>query len=891
MGRAAAVTSAFVPGASNPIRRGLLKTVLAAREVVALGPGTFAAIAANSVRTDQRRRRDDRSERRAATARGPGRLLDAVPLDLEAAGLGDAGSLGGAGPARRTVGVRCRFTEAELEVVFLGADLVRLSWGPATPPLPWALAPPPPSGWGAEVAVEQPDGGGCAIVSAALRLEVGTDGEVRLLRPDGSLVRRELPALRRGAARLARFELREDERVSGLGEQASPVDLRGTTHRLWNRDPGGAWGPGDDPLYCSVPVLVGLHPDADVLAFYENSYDATVRLGAPRRGPGPPPRVEIAFSGGMLRHYLAVGTLASVLSRYAELTGRPPLPARWALGYHQCRWGYRTAADVRAVAEGFATDGVPLSAVHLDIDHMDGYRVFTVSRERFPDLPGLVDELGRRGTRVVTIVDPAVKVDPGYEVYEEGRASGRFLLDDDGRPLEGVVWPGRAVFPDFTDPATRGWWADRYAGLLGAGVAGIWHDMNEPTSITLWGDRTLPKGTRHAAEGRGGDHRECHNVYGLLMDRAGSEALVAAHPDRRPFLLSRAGWAGLQRWAWNWTADIESSWDGLRQQVATTIGLGMSGIPYTGSDIGGFSGVPSPDLFLRWLELSVLMPFCRTHSVLGSPPREPWRFPEPYRTAIGRLIRLRYRLLPYLYTCAWQARNSGHPLVRPLCWTGSGSSPDRRLWAVDDQYLLGDALLVAPVTRPESSRSVVLPAGRWFRWRPVPPIGRPGGEQHAVAVEDGGRSVTADAPPGMAPVFVRAGSVVATDDGWAGSGPADLEGGHRPVAPAVHCFPTAGGQAAGTGYDDAGDGYGPSRVDRFELSPEGPAALVLRWRREGDYPAPGTRVVVHGLAATAASADGRPVPVQVERLDGAASTVVECPAFDVLRLEGPPAFR
>lgn len=908
-----------MPGASNPIRRGLLKAVLATREVVALGPATFAAIVANSLRTEQRRRRDDRSEWRAATTRGPGRLLGASPLDLVAAGLGDAGSLGGVGAKAaasphgadpldpggrgiaRPVGARCRFTEAELEVVFLTADMVRLSWGPAEPPVPWALAPAPPSGWGAEVSVEALDDG-CLLVSAALRVEVSVDGEVRVRRPDGTLVRRELAPLRRGAVRLARFELRDGERVSGLGEQASPLDLRGTDHRLWNRDPGGAWGPGDDPLYCPMPVLVGLHPEDDVLSFYENSYDATVRIGSPPRAPGPPPRVELAFSGGMLRHYLAVGPLPSVLERYAELTGRPPLPARWALGYHQCRWGYRTADEVRAVAEGFAAEGVPLSAFHLDIDYMDGYRVFSVSHERFPDLPGLVADLGRRGTRVVTIVDPAVKVDPGYEVYEEGRASGRFLLDHDGRPMEGVVWPGRAVFPDFTDPATRGWWADRYAGLLEAGVAGIWHDMNEPTSITLWGDRTLPKSTRHAAEGRGGDHRECHNVYGLLMDRAGHEALVAARPDRRPFLLSRAGWAGLQRWAWNWTADIESSWDGLRQQVATALGLGLSGVPYTGSDIGGFSGVPSPELFLRWLELSVLMPFCRTHSVLGSPPREPWRFPEPYRSAVDRLIRFRYRLLPYLYTCAWVARNTGHPLMRPMCWTRDGSSADRRLWAVDDAYLLGEALLVAPVSSPEARRSVVLPAGPWYRWRPLPPLDGQGHPRPEVTAEDGGRTVEIDAPLGMAPLFVRAGSVLVTDDGWSepapgtGGGPggpgtdrsarsAGLSAGHQPLVAAAHCFPTAQGWASGIGYDDEGDGFGPSRLDHFDLSPAGEGALVLRWRREGAHPPPSSlQVVVHGLAATAASADGRPVRFEVVLDGGMPSTTVECPVFDLLRL-------
>jgi alpha-glucosidase len=265
------------------------------------------------------------------------------------------------------------------------------------------------------------------------------------------------------------------------------------------------------------------------------------------------------------------------------------------------------------------------------------------------------------------------------------------------------------------------------------------------------------------------------------MDRTGWEALAVGRPERRPFVLSRSGWAGLQRWAWNWTADIESSWGALRQQVATTIGLGLSGVPYTGSDIGGFNGVPSPELVTRWLELSVLMPFCRTHSVIGSPSREPWRFPEPYRSAIGRLIGFRYRILPYLYTLAYEASRSGIPLVRPLCWPapdgggGGGSSADPRMWRVDDAYLLGDSILVAPVTEEGGqSRTVPLPAGRWYRWRALPEMAQTGemaktgdplpagGDQ--VTVVEGGRTVQLDAPVGQPLMLVREGTELPIED-------------------------------------------------------------------------------------------------------------------------------
>lgn len=606
-----------MPGTSSPVRRALMKLVLSVREVADLGPATSAAIVANSVRMAAAKRRDERAAGRPGPTRGPGRLVSVDPLDASDPAFHALG--GGTG----VVGARCRFTESELEVVFLADDVVRVSWGAGEPPLPWALAQPGQALDPVNVTVggEGPDGGGVTLASGALAVEVAADGSVRVVDRAGNLVRHSLPPLRRGPARTARSLLRPGERVCGLGEQASPLDLRGTTHRLWNRDPGGAYGPGEDPLYCGIPVLVGLHPEGDVLSFFENPYDATVRIDAAEGRPGTTPMAELTFSGGMLREYVVGGPLPRLLERYSALTGRPPMPPRWALGFHQCKWGYKDEADVREVVEGFAAEGVPLSVVHLDIDYMDGYRVFTVDPLSFPDLGSLVDEVAGRGTRVVTIVDPAVKVDPSYDVFSEGRHDGRFLVGDDGEPLIGVVWPGPAAFPDFTDPATRRWWSGWYRRLLDAGVAGVWHDMNEPTSITLWGDRTVPVGTRHCAEGRGGDHRECHNPYGQLMNVAGFEAMAAHAPERRPFLLSRAGWAGVQRHAWNWTADVESSWAGLRQQVATAVGLGLSGVAYTGSDIGGFSGVPTPELFVRWLELSVLMPFCRSHCVLGSPSR------------------------------------------------------------------------------------------------------------------------------------------------------------------------------------------------------------------------------------------------------------------------------
>jgi len=518
--------------------------------------------------------------------------------------------------------------------------------------------------------------------------------------------------------------------------------------------------------------------------------------------------------------------------------------------------------------------------------------VFSVDREHFPDLAGLARHAAASGARLVTIIDPGVKVDGRFDVYREGKAGGHFCTDADGREVVGVVWPGRAAFPDFTDPAGRRWWASKYRTLLERGVAGIWHDMNEPATIAFMGDPTLPTGTRHRFEGMGGDHGEGHNVYGLMMNRAGYEGQRAARPERRPFIVSRSGWAGTQRYAWNWTADVESSWDGLRQQVATLVGLGLSGVPFSGSDIGGFSGVvPDDELYLRWLQLGVFVPFCRTHGVVGSPPREPWHFAPPVAEAVGAWIRFRYRLLPYLYTLAHEAAATGAPLMRPLWWP---SARRRTVDSDDDTFLLGDSLLVAPVTRPgATTRTVTLPAGDW-----VDPW------SGADAGSGSGGVVTLRAPVDLLPLLVRRGSVVPLDDGWSGPsgacrladdptagasprpGPRAAPDAREPVgmdhAPrllAFHCWPRPDGSAAGACVDDAGDGDGPARHDSLVLMRAAGGEARLTWRRDGPYAAPErVRVVVHGVAAERAVVDG----VDVEVRGG----TVECGPFEDLRLLG-----
>jgi alpha-glucosidase len=877
-------------------RRALARIQLLARTVVQLGLPTLGLVMANSARRQVVVWRGAIAPRPVVVGLMPGRIGAVTP---------DA------------TGAHIAFEHAELEVRFFSTDVVRLSWGPGPFPVPYAVTDVVP--WPApEVVTSTSADGGLLLRSADLVVTVDGEGSVRILRPDGVVLRTEAPPVRRGPGWEQRFGMRPGERFSGLGEQSAGVDLRGGRFALWNTDVGGSWSSGQEPLYLGIPVVVATHPDGNTLTFYENSTHGVFSFGDPvdastaarpaeRRVAGT---ASLSFAGGVLRHYVMVGDVAHLLDRYTELTGRPALPPRWALGYHQSRWGYRTEQDVRDVVGGYRSLGLPLSALHLDIDYMDGYRVFTFDRSRFPDPAALASELAESGVRLVTIVDPGVKVDADYDVYLQGLEGRRFCLDDTGRPADGVVWPGRVAFPDFTDPGTRAWWAGHYRVLTDAGIAGIWHDMNEPASISLLGDPTLPLSTRHDFDGRGGDHTEGHNLYGLLMNQSGYEGLTRARPDRRPFIVSRSGWAGMQRWAWNWTGDVASTWASMRQQMATVIGLGMSGVPYSGPDIGGFSGVPHDELYMRWLQMSVLLPYCRTHSVLGAPPREPWRFDEPTRGIISAWLRLRYRLLPYLYTLAHEATASGAPLVRPLWWPAAGtdasdahaSGTDASVADdVDDAFLLGDALLVAPVVVPgESERGVRLPPGHWASlWATGGTGTRSDGTRRdgTRGAGTGGSEARLDAPAGRIPVLVRAGSIVPLDDGWTVRGdpcqldtdgdvdpaPAPTEGlglDHAPRRLAFHCWPTDSGDARGTCIDDAGDGDGPVRRDALRLTgASGGGPAVVTWASDGGFPLPVVvRVVLHGFTAESATADGRPVAVR--------GSSVECPAFSELRLEG-----
>ena len=565
-------------------------------------------------------------------------------------------------------------------------------------------------------------------------------------------------------------------RYFGCGERTGGLEKTGSHQVFWNVDPPTGHTAALNNLYTSVPFVLALREGQAWGMFVDSGYRLEFDLAAQ-----DPTRCGFGVDGGPLIYYVFRGpTPREVLERYTQLTGRIPMPPRWALGYHQSRWGVTTANEVLGLARTFREHNLPLDALYLDIDYMRGYRVFTWDADRFPDPAGLVRELAELGVKLVTIVDPGVKVDEDYAIYTSGRAADLFCKTFSGSEYRNVVWPGTCAFPDFTNPRARIWWADQLPALLDAGVAGIWCDMNEPT-VFVPTPQTLPEDVAHHGDGEAVLHAQVHNLYGQLMARATHEGLRRLRPDRRPFVISRAGFAGLQRYALHWTGDNSSWWEHLWMSMPQLQNLGLSGYAWVGVDVGGFSGDANGELLVRWTEFGIFQPFCRNHSAWNTHRQEPWAFGEAVEAYIRGLLRLRQRLMPYLYTLFETAHRTGAPILRPLLFE---YPDDPTTCSADDQFLLGSALLVAPITRPGVEyRHVYLPRGTWVHYWTG---------QHSV----GPVHALAHAPLGQPAVYVRANTPLPL---WPVTTPDPLTW--------LVCVAADAGDGAGEYYDDAGEGY------------------------------------------------------------------------------------
>ncbi|MFJ1733957.1 glycoside hydrolase family 31 protein [Streptomyces sp. NPDC088254] len=747
-----------------------------------------------AVRAALRRRRADADglpTRGAERARVPGQVVEAVP-----------------GPGGGTI----RFSRSELRIHVAVNGAVFWGWDGAGPEPSYALAGGCPQA-DPRAELEPDKDGGWRVVAERVTVVVSRHGAVEVCTPGGVTLRRDLPPrwwepVDGGTGRwMQRSEVAADARFFGLGGRASGPRLREGTYRLWNTDPGRAFERGQDPLHVTMPVQLVVADAACHLAFHDSSWDGTVvlREGAEGAGSGHdrPGVCELRMDGGPLRCWVMVGTPARVLLAWASLTGAPAVPPAWAFGHHHMTPGSGGEQEVRRVAAGHVEHRLPLDAVHLGVGHLDGRRMFTVDEERFPKLPVLAEELRRDGIRLVSVVGPAVQAAAGDAVHDGGAAADAFVRDASGRVVEGVASPGEAVFPDFTHARVREWWGGLYAERLARGFAGFWHDMNEPTSLTAFGESTLPRSARHALEGRGGDHREAHNVYGLCMARAGYEGLRALLPEERPLVVSRSGWVGLQRYGGVWCGGVAGSWAGLRASLSLVMGLGLCGVPYAGSDVGGVEGTASAELYLRWLQLGAYLPLLRTRAGGRPAGGEAWEFGAEVLEDARVVLAERRRLLPYFVTLAHLARRTGAPCVRPLWW---GAPEDRALRDCEDAFLLGDSLLVAPVLDPGVERRAVrLPRGLWY-------------DTATGTAHTGPGRVVVDAPVGRVPVFARAGAVIPVRGEDGGT---ELE----------VWAPARGRTGGGLVVRDAGDGWEAPEIERYVARWEDGRGVVVE--REG----------------------------------------------------------
>lgn len=559
----------------------------------------------------------------------------------------------------------------------------------------------------------------------------------------------------------------EGEYYCGFGEKTGGLFKNGQRLSMWNTD-NSDLGPRSDPMWQSCPLQICIRRDGFSHAlFFDNPHFSRFILPAgsglrkaPRKGPhqakhqapGKTPRPAFyAAEEGPLCYYVIAGPgLKEVLRNFTLLCGRYPLPPRWVLGHHHSRWEENeSAARLLSIARGFREHGIPCDTLHIDIGHMNGYRSFTWNRERFPDPTAAIKALHEKRFKVVIMSDPGLKADPQWEVYARGVSRGFFCTRQDGSVFHAPVWPGDAAFPDYTSEQVREWWGSLYQEYVKHGIDGFWIDMNEPSLFTPL--RTMPGDVMHASQKPQGPlpHRTVHNCYGLLMARATSRGLARLRGGLRNFLFTRSAFAGIQRYASSWTGDNKSKWSHLRMSVPMLLNMGLSGQVLVGPDIGGFWGKPTPELFLRWMQLGAFYPFCRNHSSHATPPRELWCFPERIQRLCTEALKLRYRLLPYFYTSLRQACEEGLPLMRPLFLEFPDDPACLQEETAAGQFMIGPDLMVCPVlTAGAARRRVYLPAGSdWLAW--------PGSAPY-----QGGTGITVETPPDKIPLFVRTGAVI-----------------------------------------------------------------------------------------------------------------------------------
>lgn len=649
-----------------------------------------------------------------------------------------------------------------------------------------------------------------------------------------------------------------EEHFYGLGEKAARLDKRRGAFSMWNSDTP-AYREGTDPIYQDVPFYLGWQDGAAYGIFFDNSFRTYFDFGGTAMD-----YASFAADGGEMNYYFFQGpSMRKILGRYADLTGHMPMMPNWALGNQQSRWAYYPDKVAEEVVRRYRAEDLPLDVLHLDINYMNGYRVFTWDPKGFPDPSAFTGALRKQGVKVVVIVDPGVKYQPqaagaagaavnpevaaqdkSYYVFNQGQENGYFLKRKDGNLWIGEVWPGKSVYTDYTIDAAARWWGDLHRAYLDHGVAGIWNDMNEPSDFLDQTGKTQMDVITYDEDGHT-PYAENRNVFALNEARATYGGLLRLRPNDRPYVITRAGYAGIQRYATMWTGDNTATWEAMALSIPMFASLGLSGEPFVGADAGGFIGRTEPELLTRWYQIAFLTPFCRNHAQRDSYDHEPWRFGTYYEGIIRKYLKLRYRLLPFLYTALEEAHRTGVPVFRPLVLNYQN---DANTLSIDDEFMVGGDLLVAPILKSGAvSRLVYLPAGVWYDYWTGKKL-------------SGGAMIHANAPLETVPLFVRGGAILpmGPEMNYVGEKQSD------PLTFAV--YPDTRGQAETSLYEDDGasQAYQQGAVRRTHLSYNASAsgADIEVSAAEGSYQ-PGSRSFVFTVrtapAGGQATIDGRPL--------------------------------
>ncbi|WP_202701970.1 glycoside hydrolase family 31 protein [Flavobacterium sp. UGB4466] len=533
---------------------------------------------------------------------------------------------------------------------------------------------------------------------------------------------------------------KDGECFYGLGDKATQMNLKGKRLENFATDQY-AYQKEQDPLYKVVPFYIGLHNKLSYGIFFDNTFRTFFDFCQERRNV-----TSFWAEGGEMNYYFIYGPrMQDVVTTYTDLTGKPELPPLWVLGYHQCKWSYYPESKVKEITSKFRELKIPCDAIYLDIDYMEGFRCFTWNKNYFPDPKKMVAELAEDGFKTVVIIDPGIKIDKEYWVYQEALEKDYFCKRADGPYMKGKVWPGECNFPDYTNPLVREWWAGLFKELISdIGVKGVWNDMNEPAVMEV-PNKTFPTDVRHVYDGNPCSHRKAHNIYGTQMARATYHGVKRFVYPKRPFVITRSAYSGAQRYTSSWTGDNVATWEHLWIANIQVQRMSISGMGFTGSDIGGFAEQPTGELYARWIQLGVFHPFCRTHSSGDHGNQEPWAFDEEVINITRKFVSLRYQLLPYLYTMFWQYIEEGVPMLKPLVYY---DQEDTQTHYRNDEFIFGNQILVCPILEPNAvGRRMYIPRGEWYNYWT---------NEFAI----GGREVWIDTKFDEIPVFVKAGAVI-----------------------------------------------------------------------------------------------------------------------------------